>query len=303
MLIPELNSKLKKMNKKRIDKLVTHYPIFPLIKLLRLGNSHLPVLMYHSIADNLVEKGHPYFWVNTTPSVFREHMQFLQDNNYQVVDIEKAFHRSDQQVFSRRSVVITFDDGFHDFYENAFPVLNDFGYTATMFLPTSYIEASFKMRRCLTWEEVRELYRYGITFGSHTVTHPQLHNLSVAEIDDELRQSKEVIEDNIGDQIDSFCYPYAFPEQDHRFKKIMKELLAKNEYRYSHTTIIGRAEMTEPYLIKRLPANSDDDLEFFKAKLEGAYDWLHYFQYGSKVIKDIKSLIRGVQLNSNEIVA
>jgi peptidoglycan/xylan/chitin deacetylase (PgdA/CDA1 family) len=216
------------MYKNRIDKIITHYSIFPLIKLIRVGNSRLPVLMYHSIADNVVEKGHPYFWVNTRPAIFREHIQFLQDHNYQVVDIDTAFHRSDQRVISRKCVVITFDDGFHDFYENAFPVLNDFGYSATMFLPTSYIESSFKLRRCMTWDEIRELYRYGIKFGSHTATHPQLHNLSVAEIDNELRQSKEIIEDNISDQINSFCYPYAFPEQDNKFKKIMKELLIKN---------------------------------------------------------------------------
>jgi peptidoglycan/xylan/chitin deacetylase (PgdA/CDA1 family) len=259
--------------------------------------------MYHSISENLVEKDHPYFWINTTPTIFREHMQFLQDNNYRVIDFDQAFHISDQRVINKKCVVITFDDGFYDFYENAFPVLNDFGYTATMFLPTSFINSSFKMRRCLSWDEVRELYRLGVKFGSHTVSHPQLQNLSIKDIAYELNHSKDIIEDNIGDQITSFCYPYAFPEQDKNFKKILKELLNEYGYRYSLTTIIGRANVSDPYFIKRLPVNSDDDLKFFQAKLQGAYDWLHYFQYSSKLMKDIKSKINGIPSKSNEIVA
>ncbi len=74
-------------------------------------------------------------------------------------------------------MVITFDDGFADFYTNAFPLLNRYGFSATVYLPTAYIGKSareFKGVECLTWDQVRALDRAGVEFGSHTVSHPQL---------------------------------------------------------------------------------------------------------------------------------
>ena len=76
-----------------------------------------------------------------------------------------------------RAVVITFDDGFRDFYTAAFPVMQEHQFTATVFLPTAFIgedRRSFKGAECLTWEEVRRLRRAGVQFGSHTVNHPRL---------------------------------------------------------------------------------------------------------------------------------
>jgi peptidoglycan/xylan/chitin deacetylase (PgdA/CDA1 family) len=96
-----------------------------------------------------------------------------------------------------RYVVLTFDDGYLDFYTQAFPVLRQYGFTATVFLPTDYIDSSkpgLKGKYHLTWDLVRELSQSGIDFGSHTCSHPQLYELSPAEIESELRKSKETIE-------------------------------------------------------------------------------------------------------------
>ena len=78
-------------------------------------------------------------------------------------------------------MAITFDDGFRDFHTQAWPILERHCFTATMFLPTAYISEqrrSFQSKECLTWEEVRELRANGVRFGSHTVNHPMLHDMT-----------------------------------------------------------------------------------------------------------------------------
>jgi peptidoglycan/xylan/chitin deacetylase (PgdA/CDA1 family) len=274
------------------------------------GNSdklRIPILMYHSISDE-PESGHPYKWINTSPKRFAEHMTFLLNNNYKVIDLPEAvrlistesagfpnpptFHDSS---FPQKMVVLTFDDGYRDFYTHAFDILKKFGFGATVFLPTSVIDngrkPGLKGKEHLGWKEVGELQKEGILFGSHTVNHPQLKLLGKKEIEYEVKHSKECIEDRIGRLVDSFAYPNAFPQEDGEFKKYIENILERCGYKHGVTTIIGRSNKQDNvFLLKRLPVNSGDDLRFFKAKLEGGYDWLihpqHLYKSLYKIIRD-----------------
>jgi peptidoglycan/xylan/chitin deacetylase (PgdA/CDA1 family) len=144
----------------------------------------------------------------------------------------------------------------------------------------------FKEKECLTWNQVRLLHNEGISFGSHTVTHPQLRALSKREVERELEDSKKMIEDEIGETIDSFSYPYRFPEEESMLRKYLKKALKKYVYSYGVTTKLGRASRDDgPFFLKRLPVNSCDDISLFRAKLEGGYDWLHGVQYTYKSLK------------------
>lgn len=148
----------------------------------------------------------------------------------------------------------------------------------------------FKGKECLTWAEIRELRKHRIYFGSHTVTHPQLSTLEAQAIKSEVQESKKSIEDNIGECVDSFSYPYAFPEENSTFTKMLRETLIACGYRQGVSTRIGVARPKEErYFLRRLPINSLDDLALFKAKLHGGYDWLHALQYISKSIRPAKA--------------
>ena len=237
----------------------------------------IPVLMYHSISDDPETGVSPYYQTTTSPAMFRQHMQLLADLGYRTITISQLsaiLQSSDNPqpttLNQQPSAVITFDDGFRNFYTAAFPVLREHGFTATMFLPTAFIgETPMTFRPasgsgvtgpCLTWSEVTELAQAGIEFGSHTVNHPTLVELGWPEIKKELYESKSVIEQRLGRKINSFCHPYAFPQANTSFTTRLKDLLAEAGYSSCCTTQLGRVRKTDdPFRIKRLPANSQDD--------------------------------------------
>jgi len=284
----------------RVDRILSLYFFHPLRKVVRRSKGiRIPILMYHSISDE-PESGHPYFWTNTPPKRFAEQMRSLKENDYEVISLpdaaeilETASIHTDQSTdgIPRKYAVVTFDDGFADFRTAAFPILGEYGFCATVFLPTGIISdepLSFQGKKCLRWSEVCELARSGIRFGSHTVTHPKLKSFPWDQVEKELRESKDVIEDRVGTDVDSFSYPYAFPEEDHRFKARLKASLTGLGYRNGVTTIIGTAVRGDDRIfLKRLPVNLGDDAAFFLAKLESGYDWVHDLQYGSKFIKSL----------------
>jgi peptidoglycan/xylan/chitin deacetylase (PgdA/CDA1 family) len=273
----------------RIDRLATLYVADPLRRCGLTTNASIPILMYHSIACEDEVGVHPYYRTATAPLVFKAQMVSLQNSGFSAVSLAEAIRRLSEPEVAGNSVVITFDDGFHNFYTNAFPILDSHGFTATMFLPTAHIgesRLSFKGKECLSWSEVRELQKHGISFGSHTVTHPQLHECDVHSIEQEIVDSKQTIEQKLGCAAQSFSYPYAFPETDANFKGRLREQLSQAGYENGVCTTIGRpGPASDPFFLKRLPVNSDDDTRLFRAKLAGSYDWLATPQYLLKMTK------------------
>jgi peptidoglycan/xylan/chitin deacetylase (PgdA/CDA1 family) len=263
----------------RLDRLATLYVAAPLLKLTPQDEYSIPILMYHSIADEDESRVHPYYRTSTSPQAFALQMEQLHQAGYETCSPAQAVSQLETKAkTTSKQFVITFDDGYRDFYQNAFPSLNRFGFTATVYLPTAYIGEStqqFKGKDCLTWVEVQELQNHGILFGSHTVTHPQLSGLSKGAIEIEVRDSKKAIEDNTGRVVDSFAYPYAFPQADADFRKMLRDTLVSAGYSNGVCTIVGRAgQGTDPLFMERLPVNGLDDNALLRAKLTGAYDWI-----------------------------
>jgi peptidoglycan/xylan/chitin deacetylase (PgdA/CDA1 family) len=265
----------------------------------------IPILMYHSVSTGKSGGAHPYYETSTSPTLFRRHMEVLHCLGYSVVrlkDLDEVFSRRGETI--RKLAVITFDDGYADFYENAFPILQAFKYSATVFVPTAFIGApgaGIEGKRHMSWSQVREAHSAGIDFGSHTVNHPQLAELPAQDILHQLQESKKTIEDNLGKAVDAFAYPFAFPEAKRDMVAVLRRLLIESGYRTGVCTSIGRVSQEDDRLfLKRLPVNTFDDEAFFKAKLEGAYDWL----YGSQMlVKRLKNLVQmHRRVNSGKVV-
>lgn len=253
----------------------------------------IPILMYHSISDDPEPGVANYYRLCTSPAAFRQQMTFLHEHGYRTVDLD----RLDTLEFvpnaqNNRLVAITFDDGFRDNLTEALPVLERFGFTATIYLATAYVReqrTSFKGRQCLTWSEVREMRDRKVHFGSHTVNHPVLHDLQWKRIESEVRDSKSLLEDRIQASVTSFAYPYAFPQQDALYVRRFKSLLGESGYHSAVTTTIGCVRCgDDPLALRRLPVNTGDDLALFRAKLDGAYDWFALPQRFFKTIKHLR---------------
>lgn len=254
----------------------------------------IPILMYHSVSYQSSGIGHPYFELNTVPEVFDLQMSFLRDLGYRVIGLGEVVSlvsglRGDDEISGEKYAVVTFDDGFRNIHDTAYPILAKYGFSATAFLPTKYMGCPrrvFDGRDCLTWDEVRFLSDAGMEFGSHSVTHDLLIRMDPERIERELIQSKHEIEHETGKGVNYFSYPYRYPEQNREFVHLLERLLARTGYRAAVSTRIGTVKRGDAiYSLKRIPVNSNDDPRMFQAKLEGGYDWLHPLQYLKKRLR------------------
>lgn len=275
------------MSQQRLDRIVTLRVVQPLRRVTRnVSRQRIPILMYHSISRFLSGR-HPYYETSTTPEIFALHMRYLYTHGYKTVTLDGAINALTARV--DRQVAVTFDDGFADFRTFAMPVLQTYGFVATMFVASGLVgrrESHLGTKKVMTWGELKEVQSAGIEIGSHTVSHPRLQSLTQEEVKLEVQTSKATIEDRLAKAVTTFSYPYAFPEGDSAFVNSFKDCLRSSGYSAGVTTVVGTADQnSDRYLLPRLPVNLHDDLRFFQAKLEGAYDWLHIPQAAYKHLR------------------
>src|SRR5262249_25868367 len=139
------------------------------------------------------------------------------------------------------------DDGLLDFRTEAFPVMRELGIPATVFVSTAFIGGTFiDGRRCLAAGDIAELAAAGVEFGSHTMTHPQLHDTPAVDGFEELAGSATRLSQILGGGVESFSYPFRFPSEDAAFVAGLAESLERCGYRQGVTTAIGVARPSDP---------------------------------------------------------
>lgn len=246
----------------------------------------IPILMYHSISDDLDQRRGPYFRTVTSPARFRRHMSTLRARGMRALTLSEAARQMAEPAPANAApaVVVTFDDGYLDFRTAAFPIMQEFGMSATVFVSTGYIGRPFiDGRPCMSANDIMALADQGVEFGSHTVTHPQLLNVSRTQMRDELAQSRQAMTSMLGQAVGSFSYPFRFPSEHPAFTAELTIALAACGYRQGVTTTIGVAGSDDPpYFLRRLPVNDCDDDALFNAKLDGHYDWVQHLQSARK---------------------
>jgi len=244
--------------------------------------------MYHSLSDCPLGL-HPYYETTTSPPMFRQQLAQLHELGFRAVSVSEGMRLIEDGKDFEPCVAVSFDDGYRDVYTEALPALREYGFTATVYVIAGKCKpdrTQFKDRDCLTTDEISELHMNGIEIGSHTISHPQLHDLAWNEVEREVSESKKLIEDALGLSVVSFCYPFAFPETDGKFVMRFRSLLRESGYSNAVTTVIGTVDSrSDRFSLPRLPVNNFDDKRLFQAKLEGGYDWLHIPQYLIKSLK------------------
>lgn len=198
------------------------------------------ILMYHSVSD----RGGP---TSIPPSVFADQMQAIADAGLPVITLDDYLAaRKGGAGLAPHAIIITFDDGFQDFADAAWPVMRRLGFRPTVYLPTGFVGGAegwrgiaAPPRRLMDWPTIRALAAQGVIFGSHTVNHPDLNALAPEALDRELDRSAAAIEAQLGAPAHHFAPPYGLAG-----RAVRARIAAR--YRTSAGTRLGQATMTAP---------------------------------------------------------
>lgn len=213
------------------------------------GSSTIPILMYHGV-DALASV------VTLPPNRFRWQMEWLYRHGYKGISLGEIVRcMSTGETFPERAVVLTFDDGYQSVYAEAFPVLKQYGFSATVFLVTDFCNKDNRWHsqpqdiptmKLMTWGQIDEMARFGIEFGSHTLTHPYLDQLPPDALHDEIVLPKTILEEKLSRPVTVFAYPYG------RYSKPAKELVA-SVYEAACSTRQGLAHPTsDRFMLERV---------------------------------------------------
>ena len=235
----------------------------------------VPVVMYHRVINNSENEG--IYGTYIYENIFRQHMQYLKDNNFDVITFEDLNKIGWRNRFQRNKkyIMITFDDGYVDNYNLAFPILKEFGFKATIFLmgESTYNEwdvnaGGEKKFELMDKFMIKEMQDYGIEFGAHTFNHPKLNKLSEEEIRHQIVDVKKPLEEKIEKEIITFAYPYGI------LNDYAKKMAREAGYTFTVSTDSGSVCLSDDlYQIRRIAIFPNTNLFSFKRKVAGNYNF------------------------------
>ena len=227
----------------------------------------LRILFYHRVSDDRDE-------LAVSPRDFRRQMDHLATESYRVVDVVEAARLLDEGVPCRRTVGLSFDDGFLDVAEQAQPLLAERGFRATVFVSPAVVDgwAQFGWYRdqppVLGWDEIVDLDREGtLRFEAHTLTHPNLLSLRDAAAWEEIKGSKVSLEEHLEREVLAFSYPSGL------FGARERGLVAAAGFHVAVSCEPGcNSRGTDRLALCRRQIDRRDGLLDFRAKLGGGHD-------------------------------
>ncbi|MFY9484737.1 MAG: polysaccharide deacetylase family protein [Patescibacteria group bacterium] len=221
----------------------------------------LPVLTYHYIREVAnPEQDKLGFSLSVTPADFREQMRYLVEHNYRTVTpLEVLAALRNKEPLPSKSVLLTFDDGYQNFYTAAFPVLKEYHLSATAFVVSGFVGR--QPTRYLSWSEVRELDASGlVTIASHTIGHVNL--VKSTDAFRQLTQSKKTLERELQHPVTVFSYPFG------TFDDRVAGLVEQAGYEITFTTKIGTVmRYSNRFILPRVRVSGGLQLSQFPGKL------------------------------------
>lgn len=253
------------INLKRLFVLSTSLSLFSLIIFFIFIAPYrtLPILMYHSIT-NVGEKGNI---LTLSEDIFKRQMQYLAKHNYYVTSLRKVAQMiKEGEDISNNWVVLTFDDGYRDFYSQVYPILKERQFNATVFVIVNSLE---KNKNSLNWEQVEQLAKDDlIDIGVHTLSHRMLPLLTPFEAKKEISLSKQILGMKLKEPIVTFCYPYGALDDS------TKEMVKEAGFKVAVGTAYQRGQFRDNdiYILKRVFVSRVSKYPFvFRFMLSGYY--------------------------------
>lgn len=239
------------------------------------------VLCYHSVNPSGA-------LASPTPALFARHLCWLKEQ-CDVVPFGCVPAATRRQTH-RPVVSVTFDDGYADNYEYAFPVLQRYGVPATFFLTAGFvvndaatrqrIQSSWRLSSGqiypLEWWQIREMRRGGMEFGAHSYGHFNLAELSNGAAEDDMRRAKDVLEDRLGEPVTSMAYPFGKPRR--HFTSETANLAAKVGYQFAAAILSRSVRAHDSRLAVPRFSVTQDSPGTIRDKVLGTWDLLGFWQ-------------------------
>lgn len=225
------------------------------VEIVETGTS-VPIIMYHYVRE--VDQGtDPLGWnLSVTPDLFEKQLEYLRDEGY------LGIHLSDlvDGKVPENAVVLTFDDGTLDFYTTALPLLEEYGFTASNSIIAEKVGDDWYM----TDMDILSIVSIGIEITSHTLSHPDLTQLSEEEVRRQVAESRDFLENFFSVEINGFVYPAG------EYNEMVMRVLAEEGYEVAVTTEYGEADLVggEMLALPRIRIDNRDGFEGFVGKLE-----------------------------------
>ncbi len=225
-------------------------------------NPKIPILMYHEVSDASSSHRSTY---NLTPlydlpvTMFERQMELLLERGYKSLLFDKIPAEMEEK---GNYIIITFDDGLKGNYKYGLPVLQKYGFNATVFIVVDRIGSE----RFMQWSELKALVASGISVQSHTMSHRPLQTLTDKEVYHELYMSKQVIEDKLQKEVLALSFPHGSYNQ--KVTRMAKEV----GYKYLCTSDIEctyyHSLLKEPAILGRIAMTTKLNTERFIKCLE-----------------------------------
>jgi peptidoglycan/xylan/chitin deacetylase (PgdA/CDA1 family) len=168
--------------------------------------AQVPILMYHYISVPPPDADKIRIGLSVPPANFEAHLRYLKENGYHTISLHQLLLSLTRgEPLPDKPIILTFDDGYRDNYENAFPLLQKYGFTGTFFLITNFIDEG--RPAYVTWDQVKELAQAGNEIGAHTRDHPDLRGKDIDYLVWQILGSKEAIQNGAGLTPRFFSYP------------------------------------------------------------------------------------------------
>ena len=239
------------------------------------------VLMYHSIGINEV----PF---TVSPSNFQKQMDYLKKAKYNVIPLAELVDLlKKKKDIPRKTVVLTFDDGFEDNYSNVFPLLKRYSFPATIFLATGFVGKKIPNSagiplKALRWEQILEMHNsHLVDFEPHTVSHPKLSDVPSEVAEREILESRRIIEKKLNKKCLFFAYPKG------KYNKETQNILTRNGFLAA--MVAGEERFVQKgddcLMLPRLAINSSINFIQFQGKLSKG---LELFLAGKRIFYEKK---------------
>ena len=224
------------------------------------------VLMYHAVGSAMPDDTRGIFSLES--GLFRSHMEMLAGLEW--VRFRHCGRYGDDDGFT--GVAVTFDDGYRDNLLVAAPILRELHIPFTIFVCTDPVRAGDPL--FLSPGETRRLVAdYDVRIGSHGAGHVRLGDCGKRQLERELTESKQYLEDLLGQEVDMISYPHG------SVNRRVLDAASEAGYRLGFSSYFGANDAgSDPLCLARIPVIRPDGDDTLKRKIQGDWDWYRWLQ-------------------------